>query len=129
MSDCLCHESRFQYYCCGVLRIILFCFCCLADIVVKMKDSRFPGISDLPKQFSVTFKISSDDVSFDLTQNKDIDTDVPIYTLNHRGSVELQKMKSSEVNVCVVLVCESSEYRYVCSKYKQCINIEMLFKF
>ena len=99
MSDCLCHESRFQYYCCGVLRIILFCFCCLADIVVKMKDSRFPRISDLPKQFSVSFKISSDDVSFDLTQNKDIDTDVPIYTLNHRGSVELQKMKSSGVNV------------------------------
>nr|XP_022324388.1 uncharacterized protein LOC111125156 isoform X2 [Crassostrea virginica] len=66
----------------------------LSGIVVEISnyDGRIRRSNDELKQLTVKFNISSDAISFYLTHSKDIDTDVPIYTMNNAGKLELQQI-------------------------------------
>lgn len=70
------------------------------DIVVEISnhDGRIRRSNDELKQLTVKFNISSDAISFYLTHSKDIDTDVPIYTMNNAGKLELQQVP--QLRVC-----------------------------
>ncbi|XP_022324387.2 uncharacterized protein LOC111125156 [Crassostrea virginica] len=66
----------------------------LSDIIVEIShhDGRIRRSNDELKQLTVKFNISSDEISFYLTHSKDIDTGVPIYTMNNAGKLELQQI-------------------------------------
>nr|XP_022324397.1 A disintegrin and metalloproteinase with thrombospondin motifs 6-like isoform X2 [Crassostrea virginica] len=69
----------------------------LTDVVVKIRKhgSRGPRSIDPPKQMSVTFHLRSNKISFHLMQNEEINTNIPIYTTDNGGKVNVLQIPSS----------------------------------
>lgn len=62
------------------------------DVIVKVSThgDRPSRSVDLPRQLLVSLNISSDQITFDLTENEDINSNAPIYTEDSEGVMRIQ---------------------------------------
>lgn len=75
---------------------------------------------------SVTFHLSSDKISFHLTQNEEINTNIPIYTTDNGGKVNVLQTPSSKVRVINETCLSDNSFKL--KKLDKKINIYILPK-
>lgn len=53
----------------------------------------------MPRQLLVSLNISNDQITFDLTENEEIRSNVPIYTEDNEGAITVEPIASSGVGL------------------------------
>lgn len=71
------------------------------DVIVKVSThgDRISRSNDLPRQLLVSLNISNDEITFDLTENEEISSNVPIYTADIEGAITVEHIASSVVGL------------------------------
>ncbi|XP_065931588.1 uncharacterized protein [Magallana gigas] len=69
----------------------------VADVMVQVSadNDRMSRHSALPRHMLVSLNIRSDEIIFDLTENKEINSNVPIYVIDDHGNIRVQQIASS----------------------------------
>lgn len=69
----------------------------LIDVIVKVSTlgDRISRSTDLPRQLLVSLNISNDQITFDLTENEEIRSNVPIFTEDSEGAITVEPIASS----------------------------------
>uniref|UniRef100_A0A8W8KVH0 Peptidase M12B domain-containing protein n=1 Tax=Magallana gigas TaxID=29159 RepID=A0A8W8KVH0_MAGGI len=69
----------------------------VADVMVQVSadNDRMSRHSALPRHMLVSLHIRSDEIIFDLTENKEINSNVPIYVTDEHGNIRVQQIASS----------------------------------
>ncbi|XP_052722475.1 zinc metalloproteinase-disintegrin-like VLAIP-A [Crassostrea angulata] len=69
----------------------------VADVMVQVSadNDRMSRHSALPRHMLVSLNIRSDEIIFDLTENKEINSNVPIYVTDDHGNIRVQQIASS----------------------------------
>lgn len=66
-------------------------------VKVSADRDRISRYSALPRQIFVSLNISNDQITFDLTENEEINSNVPIHVTDDHGKIIVQQIASSGV--------------------------------
>lgn len=72
-------------------------------VQVSADNDRMSRHSALPRHMLVSLNIRSDEIIFDLTENKEINSNVPIYVTDEHGNIRVQQIASSGVSKLIYI--------------------------